>query len=113
MSTIAPTRRTQPTPERRTDGIASHLRAVQPDSAASHLTTARLIEEHLDVAVSMAARYKNRGIDLEDLQQVVVQPHFAELVDQHGRVLHAGLPEGVLQQGGFAASQKAGDDGDR
>jgi len=69
LSAIAPARRTR---ERRTDDLSSHLRAVRPDSATSHLTTARLIEDHLDVAVSMAARYKNRGIDLEDLQQVAL-----------------------------------------
>jgi RNA polymerase sigma-B factor len=63
---------TQHSRERRTDDLGSHLRAVQPDSATSHLTTAQLIEDHTNVAVSMAARYKNRGIDLEDLQQVAL-----------------------------------------
>jgi RNA polymerase sigma-B factor len=32
----------------------------------------RLVEDHLDVATSMATRYRNRGIELEDLQQVAL-----------------------------------------
>jgi RNA polymerase sigma-B factor len=32
----------------------------------------RLVEDHLDVATTMAARYRNRGIDLDDLQQVAL-----------------------------------------
>ena len=54
---------------RRTDG---HLQVVDEPPPPPPETVRRLVEDHLDVATSMAARYRNRGIDLEDLQQVAL-----------------------------------------
>ena len=57
----------------RTDGIVAHLRAVGPtDDASRHELTTQLIEANTAMARSIACRYRNRGIDLEDLQQVAL-----------------------------------------
>ena len=57
---------------RRTDGIVADLRVVEPESSHSRDLTARLIETNAGVARSMAGRYRNRGIDLDDLEQVAL-----------------------------------------
>ena len=57
---------------RRTDGIVADLRGVEPESSHSRDLTARLIETNAGVARSMASRYRNRGIDLDDLEQVAL-----------------------------------------
>jgi RNA polymerase sigma-B factor len=44
---------------------------VDPPPGSSEAVQ-RLVESHVDVATSMAARYRNRGLDLEDLQQVAL-----------------------------------------
>ncbi|NPD04904.1 sigma-70 family RNA polymerase sigma factor [Nocardioides sp. zg-1308] len=60
---------------RRTDDIVSGLRSAGPDSGPDsehHQLTRQLIETNIAVARSMAARYRNRGIDLDDLEQVAL-----------------------------------------
>ena len=58
---------------RQTDGIVSHLRMVDlRDVATRHELTAQLIETNLGMAKSIASRYRNRGIGLEDLEQVAL-----------------------------------------
>jgi RNA polymerase sigma-B factor len=57
---------------RRTDGIVADLRVVQSESSDSRDLTVRLIETNAGVARSMAGRYRNRGIDLDDLEQVAL-----------------------------------------
>ena len=57
---------------RRTDGIVADLRRVQPKSSDSRGLTVTLIETNAGVARSMASRYRNRGIDLDDLEQVAL-----------------------------------------
>ncbi len=57
---------------RRTDTIVADLRVVGPASHTSRDLVDRLIETNAGVARSMAGRYRNRGIDLDDLQQVAL-----------------------------------------
>jgi RNA polymerase sigma-B factor len=57
---------------RRTDGIVADLRVVEPESQDSRTLTDQLIETNVGVARSMAGRYRNRGIDLDDLEQVAL-----------------------------------------
>ncbi|MBI4899717.1 MAG: hypothetical protein HY829_04485, partial [Actinobacteria bacterium] len=54
---------------RRTDDIVADLRLVESETVGSHLID-DLIETNVGVARSMASRYRNRGIDLDDLEQV-------------------------------------------
>ncbi|WP_299929536.1 sigma-70 family RNA polymerase sigma factor [uncultured Nocardioides sp.] len=56
---------------RRTDAIVSDLRDVRRQADAHELTR-QLIETNAAVARSMASRYRNRGIDLDDLEQVAL-----------------------------------------
>jgi RNA polymerase sigma-B factor len=56
---------------RRTDAIVNDLRDTL-DGADSHELTRQLIETNAAVARSMASRYRNRGIDLDDLEQVAL-----------------------------------------
>ncbi len=57
----------------RTEGIVSHLRSVTTrDEASRHELTTQLIETNAAMARSIACRYRNRGIDLDDLQQVAL-----------------------------------------
>ncbi len=56
---------------RRTDAIVRDLRDVRRQADADELTR-QLIETNAAVARSMAARYRNRGIDLDDLEQVAL-----------------------------------------
>ena len=56
---------------RRTDAIVSDLRGVSHE-ADTHELTRQLIETNAAVARSMASRYRNRGIDLDDLEQVAL-----------------------------------------
>lgn len=57
---------------RRTDGIVAGLKLAEPESSDSRDLTDRLIETNAGVARSMAGRYRNRGIDLDDLEQVAL-----------------------------------------
>ncbi len=57
---------------RRTDGIVSGLREALTGTPDRDALTRELIEANLAVARSIASRYRNRGIDLEDLQQVAL-----------------------------------------
>jgi RNA polymerase sigma-B factor len=57
---------------RRTDGIVADLRLVPAESSDSRNLTVTLIETNAGVARSMASRYRNRGIDLDDLEQVAL-----------------------------------------
>ncbi|MCW2736296.1 sigma-70 family RNA polymerase sigma factor [Nocardioides sp.] len=57
---------------RRTDGIVADLRLVPAETPGSRSLTDQLIETNAGVARSMAARYRNRGIDLDDLEQVAL-----------------------------------------
>lgn len=57
---------------RRTDGIVSGLRDALAGTPDREELTRELIETNLGVARSIASRYRNRGIDLDDLQQVAL-----------------------------------------
>lgn len=57
---------------RRTDGIVADLRLVPSPTPHSRELTEQLIETNASVARSMASRYRNRGIDLDDLEQVAL-----------------------------------------
>ncbi|WP_322921724.1 SigB/SigF/SigG family RNA polymerase sigma factor [Nocardioides renjunii] len=67
---MAPTGRSER--QHRTESIVSHLRLVEPSSSDSLDLTRQLIESNTRVARSIASRYKNRGIDLDDLEQVAL-----------------------------------------
>jgi RNA polymerase sigma-B factor len=56
---------------RRTDAIVNDLRDGLR-AADAHDLTCQLIETNAAVARSMASRYRNRGIDLDDLEQVAL-----------------------------------------
>jgi RNA polymerase sigma-B factor len=56
---------------RRTDAIVCDLRDVSRGAETQELTR-QLIETNAAVARSMASRYRNRGIDLDDLEQVAL-----------------------------------------
>lgn len=57
---------------RRTDGIVSGLRETLAGTSDREVLTRELIEANIGVARSIASRYRNRGIDLDDLQQVAL-----------------------------------------
>lgn len=57
---------------RRTDDIVADLRLVESQTPDSHDLIDRLIETNAGVARSMAGRYRNRGIDIDDLEQVAL-----------------------------------------
>jgi RNA polymerase sigma-B factor len=57
---------------RRTDGLVAGLRLVPSETPGSQELTDQLIETNASVARSMASRYRNRGIDLDDLEQVAL-----------------------------------------
>ena len=67
----APTQRDRDERARRTNLIVEELRAVTSDARRRELVDA-LIETNVPVARSMAARYRNRGIDVDDLEQVAL-----------------------------------------
>ena len=56
----------------RTSRIDGDLALVAPDSPCSHDLINGLIETNARLARSIAARYRNRGIDLDDLEQVAL-----------------------------------------
>lgn len=57
---------------RSTDRIVAHLRRVDLANEVARQLTALLIETNAGVAKSIASRYRNRGIDLDDLEQVAL-----------------------------------------
>ena len=57
---------------RRTRGIVSDLRDALAGTPGRQALTDELIEANLGVARSIASRYRNRGIDLDDLEQVAL-----------------------------------------
>lgn len=67
----APTTRERDERARRTAVIVEELRAGTSD-ARRRVLVDQLIEANAAVARSMAARYRNRGIDVEDLEQVAL-----------------------------------------
>ena len=73
---IRPLRRSRPADgkdrARRTDTIVADLRLVQSESVGLRTSSTTLIETNAGVARSMASRYRNRGIDLDDLEQVAL-----------------------------------------
>jgi RNA polymerase sigma-B factor len=50
---------------------AASLAPERPDTPPVEAVRRR-VEDHLDVATTMASRYRNRGIELEDLEQVAL-----------------------------------------
>ena len=60
-----------------------------------------------------ATRVEQHGVVVERLDQQVVEPDLAELVDQHGGARQGRVAEQVVQQRGLAGTQEAGEDGDR
>lgn len=69
--TTAPTHREREERARRTEAIVEELRAGTSDGRRRELVD-QLIEANAAVARSMAARYRNRGIDGDDLEQVAL-----------------------------------------
>lgn len=68
-----PLRSTGGTPRaRRTHGIVTELRDTLLGTPGRQALTDELIEANLGVARSIARRYRNRGIDLDDLEQVAL-----------------------------------------
>lgn len=67
----APTHRERDERARRTRVIVEELRAGTSDVRRRELVD-QLIEANAAVARSMAARYRNRGIDVDDLEQVAL-----------------------------------------
>lgn len=59
-------------PYPRSDRDASPLQTVEPQSFPARKLVDELIEAHLDLARSVARRYRNRGVDLDDLEQVAL-----------------------------------------
>ena len=57
---------------RDTPGDVAHLHVVGKTRSARQELDTRLIEDHLAVARSIAWRYRDRGIDLDDLEQVAL-----------------------------------------
>lgn len=57
---------------RRTDAIVDHLREQRPGTPGSRALVDDLVETNVGVARSIARRYRNRGIDLDDLEQVAL-----------------------------------------
>lgn len=57
---------------RRTDAIVDHLRDERLDAPSSRVLVDDLVETNIGVARSIARRYRNRGIDLDDLEQVAL-----------------------------------------
>ena len=45
-------------------------------------------------------------------EQAVIEPDLAELVDDHQGAVHVGLADQTIEQGGLAAAEKAGQQGD-
>jgi RNA polymerase sigma-B factor len=60
------------TRQQRTDSITGQLKAVEPHSAEAAALSRQLVEANLGVALTIARRFRNRGIDLEDLEQVAL-----------------------------------------
>jgi RNA polymerase sigma-B factor len=59
--------------QRRTHEAVPCLHAIDaPSVEARQLLVNQLIENHIEVAHSIASRYRNRGIDIDDLQQVAL-----------------------------------------
>jgi RNA polymerase sigma-B factor len=69
-SSTSPTERHGRSP--RTDRLSIPLQAVEPRSFPARAGVNELIETNLDVARSVASRYRNRGVDLDDLEQVAL-----------------------------------------
>jgi RNA polymerase sigma-B factor len=57
---------------RSTDLIVAELSSAEPGTPYAHHLTDQLIEANVALAKSMAGRYRNRGIDLDDLEQVAL-----------------------------------------
>lgn len=55
---------------RRTDDIVDELRGAQRGTSGHRALVDDLVETNIGVARSIARRYRNRGIDLDDLEQV-------------------------------------------
>ena len=49
------------------------------------------------------------GVLVGRFNQAVIQANFTELIDDHRRIRQIGMLQQAIEQGGFAATQKAGD----
>ena len=58
-----------------------------------------------------AAGVEQHHLLIHLLHQMVIQPHRAELVDQHGALAKLRLLDPVVEQGGLAAAEKTGQQG--
>lgn len=56
----------------RSNPQASPLQAVESQSFPPRKSVNELIETHTGLARSVARRYRNRGIDLDDLEQIAL-----------------------------------------
>ena len=74
-----------------------------------------ILERQHQIAAHRAAQAAGLQLDealLAGLDQVVVEPDLAELVDDHGRAREVGVPEQAPQQRGLAAAEEARQHGD-
>ena len=63
---------------------------------------------------AQAAGTEEDGLLVQELlHEQVVDADFPELVHEHRGIAHFRMPEQRVEQGGLAASEKAGDDGNR
>ena len=96
-------------------GTLDHQPAEVRDLAAGALglqVLDRIAQLAADGAAQASGLQQHHGI-VDALQQVMVQSHLAELVDQHRRIGQRRMGEQALQQGRLARAQKAGDEIDR
>ena len=74
-----------------------------------------ILQRQHQIAAHRAAQAPGLQLDealLAGLDQVVVEPHLPELVDDDGRAREVGVPEQAPQQRGLAAAEEAGQHGD-
>ncbi len=75
----------------------------------------QLAQRPLQVATHRAAQAaiaEQQRVLRHALQQMMIEPNLAEFVDQHGYVGEVGRAQQPLQQRGFPAAEKSGDDVD-
>jgi hypothetical protein len=95
-------------------GEARRLDHHPPDQQPAVHPVAQISQRPDQIAPHGAAKapgVQQHGVLVECLNQQVVQTDLAELIDQDGRVLHAGLLEQAIEQRRLADPEKAGEHG--
>ena len=95
-------------------GLDDH--ALERQDAAVVALAQQVLERRDEVAAHGAAQAaggeQNHAL-VDGFHQQVIEADLAELVDDHHRVLQRRILQEPVEQGGFARSQKAGEDGER